>query len=282
MKTYYTEFNAKIQSELKNVNEFEITLEDSIRIIDFLKRNLSDLRDFFISKTNLTVQEEIYFFKEIKPNILSELLFFNKIYSLKLNRPNGSYETVKIYYEKELSVLTRFFEKHLPFYQYYRLKSTHFDEFYFIRNKSCKLICTDSTQFIADPLFSSGYDYIIAKIICNEKLLMYLDKKINYIQKFTDNENNRISFPQKHFKWTASKAAAIELGYSLCSSMAINNGNVDIKDIMTFLGSCFNIDLGDYYRSYLSIKNRKKDRTPFLNLLINGLINRMELDESDK
>jgi hypothetical protein len=64
----------------------------------------------------------------------------------------------------------------------------------------------------------------------------------------------------------------VEFGYALHTSLTINRGNTDIKDIMQFIEIFFNIDLGDYYRTYIAIRRRKKDRTEFLNSLIDGLI----------
>ena len=42
----------------------------------------------------------------------------------------------------------------------------------------------------------------------------------------------------------------------------------------------FKIDLGDYYRTYITIKERKKDRTSFLNKLIRCLLNKMNEDDA--
>ena len=36
------------------------------------------------------------------------------------------------------------------------------------------------------------------------------------------------------------------------------------------------IDLGDYYRTYIALKNRKKDRTAFLRHLVECLERRMD------
>lgn len=48
---------------------------------------------------------------------------------------------------------------------------------------------------------------------------------------------------------------------------------------MNLLGAMFNIDLGDYYRGYITLKNRKKDRTLYLKTLIEKLLKRMEEDD---
>ena len=40
---------------------------------------------------------------------------------------------------------------------------------------------------------------------------------------------------------------------------------------MAFIEAAFGIELGDYYRTYLSLKNRKKDRTAFFTFIVEQL-----------
>ena len=42
----------------------------------------------------------------------------------------------------------------------------------------------------------------------------------------------------------------------------------------------FQIDLGDYYRTYITMKDRKKDQTSFLNSLIKSLLKKMDEDDN--
>lgn len=48
--------------------------------------------------------------------------------------------------------------------------------------------------------------------------------------------------------------------------------------MMNFLSTIFNIDLGDYYASYIAMKERK-NRTAYLHSLIENLIKRMNEDD---
>lgn len=283
MKEFYTRLSDKIQVELINVDieRCDISIEESVRMIKFLGDCLSEIRDYFLVLKSITVQDEIAFFKEMKPEVLGLLLYFNKIHNIELKRPIGSNETQSEYYDNELKRLTYFFECNLDFHQYYRANSTYLDEYYFVRGKYNHELCIDSTQFILDPLFSTGYDYKVAKIICNEMLRIYLNKKQHSLEKLVTIKKNRELLPATNLKWTGSKADATELGYSMRDSGVINYGNADIKEIMNFIEVNFDIDLGDYYRTYVAIKSRKKDRTPFLNRLIESLIRRMERDDSE-
>jgi len=283
MDEYYNKLLDSIQIKLQSVDleGLDISIEESVRLIQFLEDRLLELREYFLLLESISVQDEILFFKEIRPQVLGLLLYFNKIHNIELKRPIGSNETQREYYDKELKSLTYFFERNLDFHQYYRANSTYLDEYYFVRGKSDHQLCMDSAQYIRDPVFSTGYDYKIAKIICNEMLRIYLNKKKHCLEKQEIIKRNRKLLPEINLQWTGPKAAATELGYAIHASGVLNHGNVDIKEIMSFFEASFNIDLGDYYRTYISIKGRKKDRTPFLNKIIESLIRRMEKDDSD-
>lgn len=283
MKDFYPRLSEKIQAELLNIDveRCDISIEESVKMVKFFENCLSELRDYFLILKSISVQDEIVFFKEMKPEVLGLLLYFNKIHNIELKRPIGSNETQSEYYDKELKSLTYFFERNLDFHQYYRANSTYLDECYFVRGKLNHQLCVDSAQYILDPQFSTGYDYKVAKIICNEMLRIYLNKKKHSLGKYEIIKKNKELLSQTNLKWTGSKADATELGYSIRDSGVINYGNVDIKEIMNFLEVSFDIDLGDYYRTYVALKSRKKDRTPFLNKLIESLIRRMERDDID-
>lgn len=61
-----------------------------------------------------------------------------------------------------------------------------YDEYYFVRGNADLRLCTDSAQFDKDPNFSTGYDYKVAKIIANEMLRIYLNKRLVKLE--TDNQ----------------------------------------------------------------------------------------------
>lgn len=256
-----------------------ISIEESASMIRFFSTCLSELRGYFLSLPSISQEEEIVFFKEMKPEILGFLLYFNKIHNIELKCPIGSDTTQKEYYENELRSLTFFFERHIDFYQYYRSKSTHLDEYYFLRGRYDIRLCVDSSHYILDTEFSTGYDYKIAKILANEMLRIYLNKKIQHVEKQLILHKNKSFLPSGSLKWTGSKVDAIELGYGLFAIGTINHGHTSIKEIMAFIEAAFDIDLGDYYRTYITIKNRKKDRTAFFSSIMAQLQKRMDADD---
>lgn len=222
--------------------------------------------------------DEILFFKVQKPELLGRLIYFYKMYRIETQCPTGSNEVIKHYLNQELDSLTYFFNHNLDFYQYYRSNSTLYDEYYFLRGKKDIRLCTDSSQFDKDPKFSTGYDYKVAKIIANEMLRIYLNKRIIKLETGNQIKDNLQWLNKSPFRFTGKKVFLIELGYSLASSGDFNNGNIEIKEMMNFLSSVFHTDLGDYYAAYIAMKERK-DRTAYLHHLIDSLIKRMNDDD---
>ena len=253
-------------------------IETSLSMVRRLQSVLNDLREKIQTYVFPSKEDEILFFKTQKPEILARLLFFYKIYRIEAQCPNGSDEVVRNYINRELDNLTYFFNRNLDFYQYYRSGSTVYDEYYFVRGKADLRLCTDSAQFDKDPNFSTGYDYKVAKIIANVMLRIYLNKRLQKLANDNQIEDNLQRCLKYPLRFTGKKVSLIELGYSLVSSGDINNGNVEIKEMMNFFSTIFNIDLGDYYASYIAMKERK-NRTAYLHSLIENLIKRMNEDD---
>ena len=253
-------------------------IETSLSMVHKLQSILNDLRMKVQTYVFPTKEDEILFFKTQKPEILARLLFFYKIYRIETQCPNGSDEVIRSYINRELDNLTYFFNRNLDFYQYYRSHSTVYDEYYFVRGNADLRLCTDSAQFDKDPNFSTGYDYKVAKIIANEMLRIYLNKRLVKLETDNQIEDNLQKYLKYPFRFTGKKVFLIELGYALVSAGDINNGNVEIKEMMKFLGTVFQVDLGDYYASYIAMKERK-DRTAYLHHLIDSLIKRMNEDD---
>jgi len=128
----------------------------------------------------------------------------------------------------------------------------------------------DTVYFETDHRFSTSHDYKAAKIIANDLIQVYLEDQLhNIIYK-----DKSIDLPT--LSWTGIKAALTELIYGLHSQAVFNNGNTDIITIVRFFENSFNVDLGDFYHTFLELKARKLNRTKFLDSLRDALIKKME------
>lgn len=277
MREYIDNILQEIDSEVDNFDFYDRDIIGaSLKMINLIQTHFDELRDRVVEYQFVSQEEEIVFFKELKPQVLSKLLYFNKIYCIESKFPTGSNDAAKKYIDIQLQSLEYYFNRHLEFHQYYRSGSTIYDKYYFVRGNLDPRLCTDSSRFDSDPKFSTVYDFKVAKIIANEMLRIYLNRRLKMIEDptlFVETKRSRRT-------WTGQKNALIELGYSLYASGDIDHGNIDVKEIMDTLGEAFNVDLGEYYRTYIALRERKKDRTAYLNSLIEKLTKKMDEDDS--
>lgn len=221
-------------------------------------------------------QEEIYFFKEIKPCIISKIIFQKEILRIETNVPIGKTQSRK-FYEEELNKLADYPQKDIKFYQYYRSNSKESDSLYFTRASQKNILETECFQINLDPRLSTCYDYQVAKIIANDELVKHIEDQINGLKK--KKNKDEINHKSK-LHWSGSKTDLAELIYALHSIKIINNGNTDIKEITAELGKIFNIELNEsIYRSYIDIKNRKNSKTKFIDNLSENFNKKIQEEE---
>ena len=137
-------FQIENEIESKSINE-DISIDVALHMIEFIRPLFEELRTFIAKYEFQDKDEEILFFKNIKPVILSKLLYFNHIYVIELRKPSGGIDSIKVYYKERLASITNFFNANLDFYQYYRSKASHLDKYYFLRNFVMDAVCLTKT-----------------------------------------------------------------------------------------------------------------------------------------
>jgi hypothetical protein len=280
MKLFSESLMSELEYQLKSIHlETENPVQSAEQAIENSVTALEKLKTFFIKYKRLNKQEEIEFFRDIKPKFAAKLIYYNEIYSIETNKPFGSQKTMGKYYKAELNKLKVFFEKNQEFYRYYRTGNKCLDNKYFIRAKYDLKLMMDSFYFQADHRFTTSHDYKVARILANDKIKIFLEAQIEKVGRKTIIIQSP-SLLSKGPKWTGSKVELIELIYALHTEGVFNNGVSGLKEITSFFESSFNIDLGQFNRVFLEIRNRKSERTKFLNTLKNKLMIRM--DEADE
>jgi hypothetical protein len=281
MKNYSNSVMAELEKQLRTTHFNEDNMIQSLQLaINASIASLEQLKSFFKKHNFTSKSEEIEFFKDIKPQLASKLIFYNEIYNIEISKPSGSAKTIRKHYNKELSKLKIFFDENLEFYKYYRTGNTCLDKKYFLRRKYDIRMTLDSSYFQSDYDFTTTHDFKVAKIIANDKIQLYLEASLQKYQNGNqDNQNSEAN--HKGLRWTGSKVALVELMYALHAEGVLNNGNLSLNEIAKNIESAFNLDIGQFNRIYLEIRNRKTmEKTNFLNSLKDNLIKRM--DEADE
>ncbi|WP_446033446.1 RteC domain-containing protein [Sphingobacterium hotanense] len=275
MDKFYNETYLKLETEIQ---ELEIENDNPVQrteaIIYRIVECLSEIKDYVLKRGFTNVDEEIRFFKYQKPVIVSKLIYYNAIYKIETRKPYGA-KRIRKYLKKELKKLKRFFDNNIDFYKYYRSNNSFLDEKMFVRGKHDIKLWLDTYYFQSDQSFSTSHDYKVAKIMANDLIQVYLEDQLYCTYKRMFIKRTAIS----GLNWTGSKAALTELIYSLYYQSVLDNGNTDIRLIAEYFENAFNIDLGNFYHTYLEIRNRKRNRTKFLDALRDNLIKKMDEQE---
>jgi hypothetical protein len=219
-----------------------------------------------------SIEEEISFFKEMKPKIESLLLYYNHLLGIEIGKPTGNKKHEEEYYEKELQKLKDFFDANNFLYKYYRSGANYLDDKLFVRKYyDAKLFHVPDISF--DTTFTAVCEQVISKILANEMLKDYLTNALDKLCNKIETSNIRKDF---NLKWTDSKTGLIELIYALQRKGCFNNGNAKIKDLAEFFETYFDIELGNYNRTFMEIRIRKSGRSNFLDQLKTVLIQYMD------
>ena len=265
MNEYCLNFFSEFEKEYQNI---KTTNSDSIviahKVTELIETRSKELFKWLKKHKFSSPEEEIYFFKDLKPIFISKLIYYKTVLSIETNLPTSKKNKIK-FYEEALNLIQENTNKNRKFYEYYRARASHKDNIYFLRNCDANILKRDCSLINYDIKLCTTHDYNMALMIANDILTNYLENKIEQL------ENNCTSLHpsiQQTVNWTGTKIDLIELIYALYHSKKINNGSTDIKELALFFGKIFNQDIEEnIYRFYIDIKNRKTGRSKFINQL---------------
>lgn len=279
IRSIYREALGTIQkAEQKLTFEPATIIEESYHMATVLRGLLSKMKSHVLEKGFTDNDEEIEFFKTIKPQILGKLIYYNKVFRIESSCPVGNGKLYHKYFEGELHQLKQEYKEHIcntDFYRYYRLGRTDWDHNFFQLGKIDLHSGVNSFVFEIDTQFSTYYDYKVARIIASELLYNHL------LSRIAPEEPAGLFFPEdqaqgKDILWTESKNALIELIYALHASGSISHGKVGIRRISAIFQNLFRIQLGDVHHAFHRMKDRSDSRSIYLDQLKASLSQHMD------
>jgi hypothetical protein len=255
---YFNEFEREYEV-LKNTSDDVLTV--SLEIIHYIEKKLKEMFNWLKKHVFKTLQEEIYFFKELKPRMVSKLLYCKELVNVESSLP-PSKKNKRKHYEGWLAKIHQYGLNNREFYQYYRSRTTVKDEDFFVRRSYKNIFRDDCCLINYDSKLCTSHDYNVAIIIANDMLTSYLENKLdelNGTRTAYSPMNNKIT-------WTGTKIEMAEMIYGLHYKQMLNNGNIDIKEIARGFSIAFNIDFDEkaLYRCLQDIKKREPLNAIFL------------------
>ncbi|MNH36304.1 RteC protein [compost metagenome] len=78
-------------------------------------------------------------------------------------------------------------------------------------------------------------------------------------------------------QWTGDKIELIEIAYGIYYTRRMNNGKVEVRDIIEWLEDTLSVDLSDAYRMFADIQRRKASSyTKYLEEMISAIHEHIE------
>lgn len=272
-ETLYKELIRQI-SELDEEKDILIRTEKTVQIIFAALFQLKELikREGFADE-----QEEIEFYKHIKPNFQALYIYHATLFNIESDKPIGSHKATHRYFHNELRRIDIFFHHNLEFYKYYRAGKTNRDKEYFTRGQGFTEFLMDVATPIIDHEFCTLHSLNLAFFIAYQQLRQYIQHAMSTTD--TPIASPTLGIQAAPMNWTDSKTGLIELAYALHAAGVFNNGKADIKQITDFLEISFHIQLGNTSRTFQEILSRKRGHTHFLDRLRERLLQRIDAQD---
>jgi hypothetical protein len=276
IKNYKKQIKQFEKSNLLSPKELNAGLNLSRDALNQLRRRLK-AADCFISQ-----EEEIKFFKVVKPFINGHIKFFSKVRRFISERPTASISMQIDYVRNRIDKLEQHKMRNLEFFQYTKYSSTSLDHIYFVRGKEKLDFPVDTLHYFIDPEFSTSHDNLAAQVISYDLLSNYYQCELKSLRIQNENIAVQETSPAilNGLSWTASKTDLVELIYALHSSGAIRNGQAELSKMAEVCATLFDLKLNNFYKTYAEIKNREKDTTKFLDQLKTSLEKRIDHDNA--
>ncbi|HEY8929597.1 MAG TPA: RteC domain-containing protein [Mucilaginibacter sp.] len=270
LKNYVEERYAAFLREMDGIIEENPDGFDRLAaIILCVRKYLKELRDHIVQYGFKDDTEEIYCFKEAKPNFLSWYIYHTEWYHIMQRVPAGSAEVTNAYFLDEIRSIDRYLDQIGFFRRYYDAKATELDSLCFIRGKSMDtLLMPELVEY--DPEFSTYADHTFAKIIAYERLRDALMEEVRLPD---------LGVKGIDLRWTGDACNLVELIYGIYDTGQINHGKAELQDIVTWLEDALKVNLSRFYRRFTEIKERKIiSPTKYLDSMRDAILRRIDDD----
>lgn len=265
------QLTAELEQILQGEGEMNVKAKKAAKLI---RNTLSSFRNQIREQGFRSDDDEIYFFKNIKPKIHAYLIFYSILSEIETNKYHMTEDELKNFIDKKIRMFRHIKRENLDFVSYYLERLTHLDRVFFLRHNDIPKITRHSANMLLDPELSTTYDVVAANIIAHQMLL-------NYLCPDKDNLKSKLQ-TQFKLKWTASKSDFIEFVYGLQASSAVNYGDVEIKELCLALQTIFQVNIDDPYRIFIDLTNRKTAPLKFIPKMEEGFLRKVEeMDKKD-
>jgi hypothetical protein len=127
-----------------------------------------------------TTNEEVFFFKTVKPLFTSEFEYYSLLYHSVLFCPADE-ENARKFWNREILRLEDFRQQNKCFVEYYESGKTCLDAVYYTRIKVNEPDYVEVDAYDREPKTRSSHDHLIAKLKAIERYVQFAQCKLNQL-----------------------------------------------------------------------------------------------------
>jgi hypothetical protein len=255
-------------------------LEKLTAVLKPIRQALQQLKTYLLEHPFATQQEEIKFFKFIKPDFYCWQIYYTELYTIETDLPNRDAEKQTAYLEQELHYIERFFHQYQFHYEYYRLNADELDSLYFVRGVEVQSVLLPHVPDV-DPSFSTSSDYLFSKIKAFELLKEWVLERLLYLKK-----NPLMPYQaaqegeEEELNWTGDTINLAEIGFGIYHTGQVNGGAASLNAIFRWLEQKFHVTIGIPAKRFSEIRRRKRlSRTRYLDEMKEGIIRKLDKED---
>lgn len=246
-------------------------IDETCRCLNVCTRYYQELKETVTSYEFESQEEEIYFFKELKPQVAAQYYYYLKLYKIETDVPMGSTDMKGRFYEQEIKKIDHYMYAHKDFCAYMRKGATYMDQFYFTRGHKAPELFTNYQHMDLESTFATSHGFVVARILAADRLYAYLRNKISMLEQNYAIVDELLT----PIEWKGSKVNLVVMMYGLVETGQVD---CDIATLAAQLQKIFGIELKDTYRVWNDVKARKKEAFPWLKEMIRKLEEKIRED----
>lgn len=201
---------------------------------------------------------EIWFFKSVKPVVVSRCIYYGIRFQLCLDACTLDKEMLIQHYEQHLRLARQCLIDNKHLYNYFLAGDTTHDEAYFLRVPPRRLPHQD-VHSIINPHFATSMDNKLAQILASKLIIECLEKKLAFLREPPCRADGPLV---PVLPCTATVSQVVEMVKAL--SLARIFGPRTLDEVMQAFGNFLQMDLSNHAIIATQFRTRKISRTRFL------------------
>lgn len=271
----------KLEQGISEINAQVSEPQERIsRSMELVRHSISRLRGFVVEYGFLDQDDEIYFFKHLKPLFCCLQIYAHEHYQLELRFPMGDVAAQHAFLKQELSYVEHYFSQYALQYQYFKFGASDLDQLYFLRSSRGESLLVPQIPDL-DPAFSTPCDYLFARFRALEMVRDWILEQSALLAASPGVAISSLSRTDSvELKWTGDSVNLAELAYGLYLSKQLNKGTAGIAQIFRWLEEKLQVQVGMPSKRFASIRSRKRlSQTKFLDEMKEALMHKIELED---